>query len=291
MAHFSVPRGVKGDLAVNLLTQSGGLLTDDTDWTDGTTTAQWPTMVVLDSGSNDVTAQWAFGITAETIADATHKHPDGTTGIWRRAVGRYRIRVEVDAGQTLGSYTLRVTADIGSGTVSEDHVINLVQSGDIIFGEGFGSIEVALVTQGISTSLTTAQLADLVTEASDWASAEVSSHGIDPLGPLFADGLPKAVKTAIIHYSRHLVTMYDAGSGGKPVEIQEGTERIKFAGRTGTALMSWEASALRQLTLWIDQNRPSAKPRLQVVESQSGDFLPYVSHVNETATYRQAGAV
>lgn len=224
------------DVPFTLLNSPGGNLQDDADWTDGLTAPQWPEIqwrTAADGGGSDVTSSFNHDITSETITAATHKHPTPTTGIWRKAMGVYRHRVQPAAGLSFADYYMRVTYNPGSSSsYTEEHVFSLIAPGDISFTDlVFGSITVDDIQALIQTSLTDEELEPLLAEAVNAAEAWLEDVcGVDPDT---LEELPKSVRVAILAYALGLVQVYDASASGldTATEIREGSEVIKFGNR------------------------------------------------------------
>lgn len=162
MSHFVLPRGVERDCPFFLLNVAGGNLIDSAQWTTGLTSAQWPTAKLYtapNGAGTEVTSSVAKDITADVITAATHKHPTGSTGLWRKANGIYRLRAKAAVGLAYGDYYLRITFEPSTGTsYAEDHLVSVVPAGDVSFEEG-GYADLAVVRQRSGVTYTDLGLA------------------------------------------------------------------------------------------------------------------------------------
>lgn len=267
MAHLKLPRGVERDVAFNLLSQPGGSLIDDADWVDGSTDGEWPTVEFLTQGGSpvDVTADWVKDITADTITGAI-KHPDPTTGLWRKSQGRYRVRIIPDAALTLGDYDLRVTYDVGGAPFPEKHTITLTLPGDVDFGSTIaGSIEVADVIVGISTSLSSADIEALILEATEWVEGWLEDEcGLDP-DVVVADGVPNTIRNATILYTRFLIFQRDASAGTSSLATmrKEGTKQVRYSASTDTVKKDFLDGAEKAMMRFCKEHSPYTRARVR----------------------------
>jgi len=224
MAHIAIARGGVLDVFFNLLTQAGGSLTDDQDWVDGTTAGQWPSVTILTQGNSpqDVTSLVARDITSDTITGATHKHPIGTTGLWRRGIGQYAFRAQPSQSLALGNYDMVVTYDVGGAPFQVVHTIEIVASGDVDFGGGSIYCTAVEVTDNfeIADIVTSAEVDKARTRADLMVHTYLQAESITTPYPTVLAGL----KMAAIAFARAELRRLKAGATGLGVGLRRLTE-------------------------------------------------------------------
>lgn len=242
-----VPRNAVKDVPFNTLTAPAGSLTDQYNWTDGLTHAQWPTVrfyTLPDGGGTEITSSIAYDITSVTITSATHKDPTGSTGVWRKGLGLYRIRVQPQNALALAVYYMRVVHQPTSGnSYAEDHEFEVIAAGDTVFGDGF--VVYGDVIAGISTSLDEDAINLLISEASKKVAGKLKSWcGIDAYAiPLPDDNL----FSAVVDWTRSLIFNRDASAGGKISSLKEGDKTVRFEGNSEMISTGYLNSALDTL--------------------------------------------
>jgi hypothetical protein len=252
---FQSPRTVSKDAPFETLDQPNGSFVDAYNFTDGLTHAQWPTVQFftqpLGAGTN-VTASVAKDITSETITSATHKDPTGSSGVWRKSQGRYRVRVQPLASLALGVYYMRVTfSPSATATYSEDHEFEVISPGDATFGgEGVSPDE---VTAGLSTSLTDEEIEALIVEATNKVSGWLLLKQVD-VDTLTE--LPDLVRDAIILYTRWLIFTRDASAGlGHFRTIREQDKSITFGTSSDAYVESLKSDAWESILNYLNRGK------------------------------------
>lgn len=268
MSHLQATRGIERDLPFELKDQAGGSLQDNWNFTDGLTGAQWPIVKVFtlpDGAGTDITADVVKDITADTIASATHKHPDGTTGIWRKAQGAYRVRIVPDVTLALDTYYLRISFEPANGsTYVEDHELEIVLA-DISFGTAITADDIAA---GVVTTLTDPEIEAIIAEATDDIDGMLDACGIDL--STFAD-LPKRVRSAIIAQSRAYVLSRDPGSR-VATELREGNRAIKYStSNAGLSSEDYFDKARQAVEDFCHRYSQRKRPKVQVTRQLPGD--------------------
>lgn len=223
VAHIAIARGGILDVFFNTLTQAGGSLTDDQDWVDGASAGQWPTVVIRTQGSmaTDVTSQVARDITNDVIPGATHKHPTGSTGLWRRGIGQYAFRAQPSQALALGDYDMIVTYDVNGAPFAETHTVSIVQSGDVDFGAGSLYCTAVEVTDNfeIADIVTSAEVDKARTRADLMVHSYLEAESIET--PQVT--IP-ALKMAAIAFARAELRRLKAGATGVGIGLRRLTE-------------------------------------------------------------------
>lgn len=272
MTHIKVSRGVEVDFRFNLRKQLNGALTDDDAWTDGLTSAQWPAVTWRNAGGTVVTSSFQKDITGVTISEASHKHPDQTTGIWRKEQGRYRQRIQPSAALAFGNYTIEVAADINGAPFLETHEVELVDSADIEFeDEIMSNVEVADVTRGIKTSMSPEQVLDLIGESAEWFVGEIEAHG----------DTEKVVdynsRRAIILQTRADIMRYDISAGLALESLRSGDVTVKYGDRDAL-IEGFESKATRALKVYMREHLGMGKPYAgRVDKAREEDSPPFTT--------------
>lgn len=228
---FRCPRGVVKDIPFVLLDAPQGSAIDPWGWTDGLDADQWP-RVTFWTGPNatgtDVTADFALDITAVTITSATHKHPDGTTGLWRKDQGTFRARIRPDPTLLVGAYYLHQEFEPNENeTYAEDIELEVIASGDVIFGNI--SVTPDDITANLQTSLEEDQIYRLIERATNRVSAMISACGGDPDAFDEGNGM---LRDAIIQFAQSYIVDYDGSAGGYVTSRKEGRKEVRYSAST-----------------------------------------------------------
>lgn len=236
MAHIAVAQGNERDLPFNLRTKLGGDLTDDDDWNDGSTAEEWPSVEIKNPSTGaDVTDDWVSDLTGVSISEATHTHPDPTTGLWRKDEGRYRLRVNPTNNTNilpLRDYNWTVFADIGGKQFDETHTIDLVAAGDVQFGDDvFTAIGADDILARVSTNLSTSEVETLLSQAADAVAGYLEDYYIDPDAFNSLDN-QRTVKAAVIAQALIYVFDHDASANERINNLREGSIALGFAGNS-----------------------------------------------------------
>lgn len=271
MGHIKLSKGAVKDVPFKLRTSPGGSLTDDKDWTDGLTAAQWPTFTVKTGGGTDVTSSWAKDITSDTISDATHKHPNGATGLWRKTVGTYRFRVQPLTTLTLGDYIATVEYDIPGTTIrfTEEHVLELRDPGDVEFGDPvLESITVADIEASVVTSLTDEEIQALIVRAGDKVFGMLEACGLDPDE---FDVLPRLIRDAIIDMTIAFIGRRDGSAGLVYSNLKEGDAAVGLSGRSSRDWDDREGDAIKSVEWYCKRYGKKTRPRVVIARQLPGD--------------------
>lgn len=145
----------------------------------------------------------------------------------------------------------------GEGEFFEE--FNVADYGVLIFESG--TVTVSDVRAGIETSLDSDSILELISESVDWSDAHLSICGID--SDTF-ESLPKAVKQAIILYTRALIFERDASAGQRYSMIQEGSKRVTVAGQTTKDLDTLRGRAEEMLMAYCKRFGKRKRPRVAI---------------------------
>lgn len=224
MAHIEVPRGVTTDALFRLKKKQGGDLTDDDQYTDGSTASQWPVVVFRTLSGTNVTSSFVKNISGDILPAGWTKHPDPTTGIIREgSTGKYRVRLNPSISLALTDYNWEVTADIGGAPFVETHTVTLIIAGDVEFGAEpvYASEQDVLDNFELETVVVSAQVDKARVSADRRVNAKLQAYNIAvPQDP----AKHQALKGAAIAYARGELRRLIAGTTGPGTNVRRLTE-------------------------------------------------------------------
>lgn len=260
--------------------EGGPIVAPDSDWLDWDGGADSTTVrTIKDPDDNPVTSNWETieldpddsdddwdddhaDYVGDPDDDNTHEH----RGLFHNGSGRIaqKVKVPSDAEKTVddSDRTWSITWEVrkGDNVVTKTENFNVGAAGVLIFSADL--IQVAEVTAGINTSLSDTEVEELIKEATDlWAEGRLLAADVD-IGSW--DVVPPLVRSAVINYTRGLISQRDVNAGNRVARIREGDKTINYSSSRESVSGAYFEAANGQLDEYLQAKAPSRAPSMDV---------------------------